>query len=247
VKTARSAREFSRARHVLAGGVSSPVRTFRAVGGTPLFIRSGAGAVLADADGNRYVDFCLSWGALILGHAHPRIVREIARQAREGTSYGAPTRLETELALRLRRHFPSCERFRFTSSGTEAVMTAVRLARGATGRTLVVKFEGCYHGHSDGLLAKGGSGLATLGHPASSGVPAGFARETLVLPYNDPEALGSAFRRHGRAIAAVLIEPVAGNMGVISFSTKSSRGSASTAEGRRASPASDRTSRPSAR
>ena len=215
LRTNKSRALFREAKTVLCGGVNSPVRAFKGVGGTPVFFEKGAGPRLIDADGNRYIDFCQSWGALALGHAHPAVVRAIARQAANGTSFGAPTRLETQLALLLKKYYPSCQKFRFTSSGTEAVMTAIRLARGFTGRSKIIKFEGCYHGHMDSLLVKGGSGLATLGKPDSAGIPAGFTHETIVLPYNDREALAAAFRKYAD-IAAIVIEPIAGNMGVIS-------------------------------
>ncbi len=211
----RSARAFRRARRSLVGGVDSPVRAFGAVGGSPLFFVRGRGADLWDVDGHRYVDLVGSWGAAILGHAPPGVVRAVRSAAGRGLSFGAPTELEHELAERIRRAVPGVERLRFVNSGTEAVMSAVRLARGATGRTKVVKFAGGYHGHSDGLLARAGSGAGAAALPDSAGVPAGFARETLVAPYNDAEALARIFERAGERIAAVVVEPVAGNMGVV--------------------------------
>src|SRR5467141_954163 len=183
----RSEEIFRRATEVLVGGVNSPVRAFLAVGGDPIVVDRAAGARLWDADGNEYIDYVCSWGALILGHAHPKVVEAIAAQARRGTSYGMPTELEIELAVRLRSALPSCEKVRFVSSGTEATMSAVRLARAATGRDLIIKFEGCYHGHSDSFLSEAGSGLATLGIPDSPGVPAALAALTLNAPYDDAE------------------------------------------------------------
>ena len=212
----RSERLFKRALGVLAGGVNSPVRAFKAVGGTPRFIRSGSGACLVDADGRRYIDYCLSWGPLILGHAHPGVLRAAARALKSGASFGAPAEAEILLAQEMRRAMPSLERVRLVSSGTEAVMSAVRLARGYTGRDLVLTFQGEYHGHSDGLLIRtSGSGLASFGIPGSAGVPAAWAAKTLAVPYNDSGAAARAFARHSRKIAAVLVEPVAGNMGLV--------------------------------
>lgn len=209
-----STKEFKRARSVIAGGVNSPVRAFKAMGGTPIFIKQGKGAVITDADGRRYIDFCMSWGALIFGHADARVAAAVAKQARKGTSFGAATPEESAVAERIRRLVPSCERLRFTSSGTEAAMSAIRLARGATNKSRIIKFEGCYHGHADALLVKAGSGLATFGHPSSAGVPELATRHTLVLPYNDSEAVRRAFDRYAD-IACVIVEPVAGNMGVV--------------------------------
>jgi glutamate-1-semialdehyde 2,1-aminomutase len=209
-----SVREFKRARSVIAGGVNSPVRAFKAMGGTPIFIKQGKGAVITDVDGRRYIDFCMSWGALIFGHADSKVASVVAKQARQGTSFGAATPEESGVAERIRRLVPSCERLRFTSSGTEAAMSAIRLARGATQKSRIIKFEGCYHGHADALLVKAGSGLATFGHPSSAGVPELATRHTLVLPYNDSEAVRRAFDRYAD-IACVIVEPVAGNMGVI--------------------------------
>jgi glutamate-1-semialdehyde 2,1-aminomutase len=207
---------FERARRVIPGGVNSPVRAFGAVGGTPPFIVRAEGAFIEDADGNRYVDLVQSWGASLFGHACPELVEAATQAARRGTSYGAPTEAEVELAESIVQALPSVEMVRLVSSGTEAAMSAVRLARGATGRELVVKFEGCYHGHSDPLLAKGaGSGVATFGLPASPGVTEGAARDTLQVPYNDLEAVRALFGRNGPRIACLIVEPVAANMGVV--------------------------------
>ena len=211
----RSEEVFRRATDVLVGGVNSPVRAFRAVGGEPIVVDGAAGARLWDADGNEYIDYVCSWGALILGHAHPSIVQAIAEQARRGTSYGMPTELEVQLAARIRKALPSCEKVRFVSSGTEATMSALRLARAATGRDLVIKFEGCYHGHSDSFLSEAGSGLATLGIAACPGVPQALAELTLNSPYNDAAAVEKLFLQHPGKIAAVIVEPVAANMGVV--------------------------------
>ncbi|HJQ69263.1 MAG TPA: glutamate-1-semialdehyde 2,1-aminomutase [Blastocatellia bacterium] len=213
--TTKSAELFQRARRVIPGGVNSPVRAFRAVGGEPLFIKDAAGPNIADADGNTYIDYVCSWGPAILGHAHPAVTEAIQKAASHGTSYGAPTEIEIELAQEIIAAFPSIERVRLTSSGTEAAMSAIRLARGATGRDRIVKFEGCYHGHSDSLLVKAGSGLATFATPDSAGVPEDFARNTIVLPFNDTEALRRTFEEQGDEIACLIIEPVAGNMGCV--------------------------------
>ncbi len=199
---------------LMPGGVSSPVRAFKAVGGLPLFIERGEGAYLVDVDGNRYVDYVLSWGPLILGHAHPRVVAALDNAVRSGTSFGAPSPLELELARLIRDAMPSIELVRFVNSGTEATMSALRLARAFTGRTKVVKFTGCYHGHADLLLVQAGSGVATLGLPDSPGVTPGAVVDTLAAPYNDVTAVERAFAEHDD-IAAVIVEPVAGNMGLV--------------------------------
>ncbi len=212
--TAASEALFDRARAVTPGGVNSPVRAFTAVGGTPRFITSASGAWLTDADGNDYVDLICSWGPMLLGHAHPDVQAAVAGAVARGTSYGTPTEPEVELAEEIVARTP-VERVRFVSSGTEATMSAIRLARGATGRDLVVKFAGCYHGHVDSLLAEAGSGVATLAVPGTSGVPATSAAETLVLPYNDREAVRLAFERHGDRIACLMTEAFPGNMGVV--------------------------------
>ncbi|HEX6843962.1 MAG TPA: glutamate-1-semialdehyde 2,1-aminomutase [Actinomycetota bacterium] len=207
---------FARARAVIPGGVDSPVRAFGAVGGTPRFYVRGEGAYVWDADGERYVDLVQSWGALLFGHARPEIVEAAVEAAARGTSFGAPTEGEVELAARLVDALPGVDRVRLVSSGTEAAMSAIRLARGTTGRDLLVKFDGCYHGHSDALLAKGGgSGLATFGIPGSPGVTEGAARDTLTAPYNDLAAVEALFAERGDAIAVVAVEPVAANMGVV--------------------------------
>lgn len=213
--TTQSQRLFKRAQKVIPGGVNSPVRAFRAVGREPLFIRSAAGAKITDADGNTYIDYVGSWGPMILGHAQHEVIEAIREAAERGTSYGAPTELEIELASQIIDAFPSIERVRLTSSGTEAAMSAIRVARGFTGCDRIVKFEGCYHGHSDGLLVKAGSGLATFGTPDSAGVPADIARNTIVVPFNDVAALENVFEDQGKEIACVIIEPVAGNMGCV--------------------------------
>jgi glutamate-1-semialdehyde 2,1-aminomutase len=206
---------MERARRVLPGGVNSPVRAYRAVGGEPVVIAEGAGALVRDVDGNEYVDYVASFGPLILGHAHPAVVEAVRDAARRGTSFGAPTEAEAELAERVVAAVPSMEMVRFVNSGTEATMSALRLARAAAGRDLVLKFEGCYHGHSDGLLAAAGSGVATFALPDSPGVPAAFAAQTLLAPYNDLAAVEATFDAHPGAVACVIVEPVAGNMGLI--------------------------------
>jgi glutamate-1-semialdehyde 2,1-aminomutase len=213
INTEKSDELFERAARVIPGGVNSPVRAFRAVGRAPLFIRDASGATIMDVDGNAFIDYVGSWGPMIAGHAHPRILDAIREAATHGTSYGAPT--EIELAEEIIRAFPSIERVRLTSSGTEAAMSALRLARGFTGRDRILKFEGCYHGHSDSLLVKAGSGLATFGTPDSAGVPADFARNTIVIPYNDDAALRQTFAEQGSEIACVIVEPIAGNMGCV--------------------------------
>ena len=210
-----SERLFAEARAVMPGGVSSPVRAFGSVGGTPRFMVSARGAYLRDADGHTYVDLVGSWGPAILGHAHPAVVAAVQEAAAHGLTFGAPTARETELAEEIRRRVPAVDRLRFVSTGTEATMTAIRLARGVTGRPLVVKFAGCYHGHLDALLAQAGSGLATFALPGSSGVTEATAAETLVLPYNDLAAVEAAFTEHGDRIAVVITEAAPANMGVV--------------------------------
>ncbi|MGA2252888.1 glutamate-1-semialdehyde 2,1-aminomutase [Terracidiphilus sp.] len=204
-----------RAERLFPGGVNSPVRAFRAVGGGAPFLESAAGAWLTDADGNRYIDYFGSWGPMILGHAFPPVVEAIERAARKGASFGASTAAEGDLAERVMACYPAIEKMRFVSSGTEATMSAIRLARAATGRDVIVKFEGCYHGHADGLLVKAGSGVATFGIPGSAGVPEAVAKLTLALPYNDLDAMEEAFAAHRGEIAAVILEPVVGNAGCI--------------------------------
>ena len=206
---------FQRAQRTIPGGVNSPVRAFRSVGGTPRFFTRGEGAWVWDADGRRYIDYVGSWGPLILGHADPDVVRAVQEAAARGLSFGAPTEGEIDLAEQLVRLVPSMEMVRLVSSGTEATMSAIRLARGFTGRDAIVKFEGCYHGHADSLLVKAGSGALTFGNPSSGGVPDDFARHTLVLDYNDAQGLRDAFAQHGERIACVIVEPVAGNMNLI--------------------------------
>jgi glutamate-1-semialdehyde 2,1-aminomutase len=211
----RSQLLFDQAQRVIAGGVNSPVRAFLGVGGTPLFISSGNGARITDADGNEYIDYVMSWGALALGHAHPKVVEAITRQAARGTSFGAPTEAETGLATMITEALPSVERVRFVSSGTEAAMSALRLARAATGRRKIVKLVGCYHGHADPLLVHAGSGVATLALPDSPGVTPGAVADTLLAPYNDTAALAGVFAESRGEVAAVILEPVAGNMGLV--------------------------------
>src|SRR5438477_4083092 len=211
----RSREIFERAEKVLVGGVNSPVRAFRSVGGEPLIIERGSGQHLYDADGNELLDFVCSWGAIIVGHANPAISEAIADQARRGTSFGVTTELELELATLITRAIPFVEKIRFVSSGTEATMSAVRLARGVTKRDFIVKFEGCYHGHADSFLSQAGSGLATLGIAECPGVPAALARLTLNVPYNDLKAVERLFEQHKNEIAAVIVEPIAANMGVV--------------------------------
>lgn len=213
-----SEKAFRKALTVLPGGVDSPVRAFQAVGGTPVFFVRGQGSRVEDADSRQYIDYCQSWGALLFGHAPETVVKKAVRQAAKGSTFGAPTKLETDLALAIRDFFPSMEKLRFVSSGTEAVMSALRLARGFTGRSLVLKFDGNYHGHSDPLLVNAGSGLATFSGQelaSSAGVPAALARLTLSVPYNDLQAVEAAFAAHTGQIAAVIVEPVAANMGLV--------------------------------
>ena len=213
--TSRNEELFAAAQRVIPGGVNSPVRAFHAVGGTPCFFARGNGARAWDADGKAYIDYVGSWGPLILGHAHPAVVQAVQRAAADGLSFGAPTAAEVELAEMLCQRVPGLEQVRLVSSGTEATMSAIRLARGYTGRSKIVKFEGCYHGHGDALLVKAGSGALTLGNPSSAGVPAETVAHTLVLEYNNVEALEAVFQRDGAAIACVIAEPVAGNMNLV--------------------------------
>ncbi len=206
---------FIRAQRTIPAGVNSPVRAFRSVGGTPRFFERGEGAYLWDADGKRYIDYVGSWGPAILGHAHPAVVRAVVEAAPKGLSFGAPTEVEVEMAETLCRLVPSMDMVRLVSSGTEATMSALRLARGFTGRSKIVKFEGCYHGHGDSLLVKAGSGALTFGQPSSAGVPPAIANETIVLPYNDLGAIDAAFKAEGDQIACVIVEPIVGNMNLI--------------------------------
>ena len=206
---------FERARRVIPGGVNSPVRAFKAVGGTPRFVKRAQGAYFWDANDTRYIDYIGSWGPMILGHGHPAIVQAVQDAVLEGFSYGAPTEREIELAEEILRLVPSMDMVRLVSSGTEAAMTAIRLARGATGRSKFIKFEGCYHGHADALLVKAGSGLATFGNPTSAGVPPEVVQHTLVLEYNNVEQLEAAFARHGPELACLMVEPIAGNMNFV--------------------------------
>ncbi len=211
----RSISAFARAKNVIAGGVNSSVRAFKAVGGTPVFMKSGSGATIYDIDGHEYIDYVLSWGPLILGHAHPAVVKAVQSAAARGSSFGAPTEAESELAELVCAMVPSIERVRFTSSGVEATMSAIRLARGYTRREKIVKFAGCYHGAADGFLISAGSSALTLGVPSSPGVPKSTASDTIVVPYNDADALARAFEESGPEIAGVIIEPYIGNMGLV--------------------------------
>jgi glutamate-1-semialdehyde 2,1-aminomutase len=215
MKKETSSQLYAKAQNVMPGGVNSPVRAFNAVGGEPLFIKSAKGCIITDVDGNEFIDYVSSWGPLIFGHAHPRIVEAITRQAELGTSYGASTELEIELAEKVVNAVPSIDVVRMVNSGTEAVMSALRLARGITGRDKIVKFEGCYHGHGDSLLVKAGSGLASLGIPECPGIVSSLAEKTLNLPFNDAEQVRQLFAKEGGEIAALIVEPVAGNMGAI--------------------------------
>jgi glutamate-1-semialdehyde 2,1-aminomutase len=211
----QSKKLFEKSQRVIPGGVNSPVRAFRSVGGTPIFFREAKGAYLWDVDGNKYIDYVGSWGPAILGHAHPEVVKAVQDRAAKGMSFGAPTEAELELAERLVELLPSIEQVRLTSSGTEATMSAIRLARGFTGRTKIMKFEGCYHGHGDALLVKAGSGALTFGHPSSAGVPADVVANTLVLSFNDLDELKKTFAQIGDELACVIIEPIAGNMNFV--------------------------------
>jgi len=206
---------FNEARDVIAGGVNSPVRAFAGVGGDPVFFKSAKGAWLETEDGRRLIDYVGSWGPMILGHCHPDVIDAVVQTAKNGLSFGAPCVLETQIATKIRELMPSLERVRMVSSGTEATMSAIRLARGHTGRDKIIKFEGCYHGHSDSLLIKAGSGALTLGVPSSPGVPAGLAENTITLSYNDADAVRAAFAELGEQIACVIVEPIAGNMNMV--------------------------------
>ena len=211
----KSKAAYEAAKSVLAGGVNSPVRAFNSVGGTPPFIASASGAHITDIDGNAYIDYVGSWGPMILGHAHPQIISAVSAALARGSSFGAPTEAETELAELIVKAFPSIERVRLVNSGTEATMSALRLARAATGRDIVVKFEGCYHGHVDALLVAAGSGAVTFGHPTSAGIPEDAVGKTVVLPYNDIESVEQFMSERGDEVACIIVEPVAGNMGVV--------------------------------
>ncbi|MEL6867792.1 MAG: glutamate-1-semialdehyde 2,1-aminomutase, partial [Bacteroidota bacterium] len=215
IKRSASAALFKEAKQFFPGGVNSPVRAFKSVSGPPLFIRSGDGCRIQDEDGNTYLDFCCSWGPLILGHNHPAVRERIIETVGQGTSFGAPTRLGNQLGQLIIENNRYLEKIRFVSSGTEAVMSAIRLARGATGRQKIIKFEGCYHGHVDSLLVKAGSGLATFGVSTSAGIPPSFAQETIVVPLNDPASLEQALKEYGDDVAAVIIEPVPANNGLL--------------------------------
>ncbi|HLA27675.1 MAG TPA: aminotransferase class III-fold pyridoxal phosphate-dependent enzyme, partial [Syntrophales bacterium] len=210
-----NAKLFEEARKVIPGGVNSPVRAFGSVNATPLFISKARGAKIYDSEGREYIDYVLSWGPAILGHCHPEVIEAIEAAARRGTSFGAPTEMETEMAQMIVDAFPSIEMVRMVSSGTEAVMSAIRLTRGCTGRDKIIKFEGCYHGHSDSLLVKAGSGVATLGIPGSPGVPRQLAELTVTVPFNDLEAVKSIVEKEGTQFACIIVEPVAGNMGLV--------------------------------
>ena len=211
----KSEQLYQRASQSIAGGVNSPVRAFRAVGGTPIFFSKAKGPYLYDADGKRYIDYIGSWGPMIAGHANPTILKAVGDAIKNGLSFGAPTAIETEMAELVKSFFPSMAKLRFCSSGTEATMSAIRLARGFTGRDTIVKFEGCYHGHSDSLLVKAGSGALTFGIPSSPGVPPELAKQTLNLPFNDLEAATELLRQRGDSIACIIIEPITGNMNMI--------------------------------
>ena len=211
----KNTRLFQDASKVIPGGVNSPVRAFKAVDASPIFVEKAKGPYLYDADGNRYIDYCLSWGPMILGHANKHVLDEVKKVLPRGTSFGIPTKLETELAKMIVQAVDSIEKVRLVNSGTEAVMTAVRLARGCTGRDKVIKFIGCYHGHVDHMLVQAGSGATTFGSPSSPGVPRDFTKHTILLPYNDPQAVEKAFSKYAGKIAAVIVEPIAGNMGVV--------------------------------
>jgi len=215
MKTVRSAHLFSVAQPLIPGGVNSPVRAFQSVGGQPLFMKRAKGPHLYDTDGNRFIDYVLSWGPMILGHANPQVIQSVMRAVRKGTSFGTPCEQEIQLASLITQALPSVEQVRLVNSGTEAVMSAIRVARGFTKRDGILKFEGCYHGHADHLLVKAGSGVATLGIPDSQGVPASFARHTFTAPYNDFNAVRKILQKHAKHLAGIIVEPVAGNMGVV--------------------------------
>jgi glutamate-1-semialdehyde 2,1-aminomutase len=215
MKHTKSAALFQKAVGLMPGGVNSPVRAFKAVGGSPLFIRSAKGSKIRDVDGNEYIDYVLSWGPMIAGHCHPAVVKAVKAAIDRGTSFGAPTPLEIELAQMVMKVYPSIQKIRMVNSGTEATMSAIRVARGFTGRDMIVKFEGCYHGHADGLLVKAGSGAMTFGVPDSPGVPRSYAKNTLTLPYNDTKALKALLAKKGAKIACVIVEPVVGNIGCV--------------------------------
>lgn len=211
----RNTELFSRACNTIPGGVNSPVRAFRSVGGTPRFIQRAKGPYIWDAEGSRYIDYLGSWGPAILGHAHPEVIQAVQQAAENGLSFGAPTEAEIEIAEAIVARLPSMEQVRLVSSGTEATMSAIRLARGYTGRSRIIKFEGCYHGHADSLLVKAGSGMLTFGNPTSAGVPAEFVQHTLVLDYNDLDAVAAAFEKYPEEIACIIVEPIAGNMNLV--------------------------------
>jgi len=215
VKQTKTQRLWHESCKHLAGGVNSPVRAFNGVGGVPVFAKKGKGKWLWDEDSNRYLDFSASWGPLILGQLPSQVVSALKSQMTRGLTFGMPTELEISLAQEVKKAFPAIERVRMVSSGTEATMSAIRLARGVTGRDMIVKFSGCYHGHADGLLVAAGSGLATLGTPSSKGVPSAYVKETLVLPYNNFQALDKVFKKYKKRIAGIILEPIAGNMGVV--------------------------------
>jgi glutamate-1-semialdehyde 2,1-aminomutase len=211
----KSRKLFEKALRVIPGGVNSPVRAFKAVGGNPLFIKSAKGSRIYDVDGNKYIDYVLSWGPMILGHSHPAIVKALRSAIEKGTSFGAPTKLEIELAELILQAYPSMEKIRMVSSGTEATMSAIRVARGFSGRDKIIKFEGCYHGHADGLLVKAGSGAMTFGIPDSPGVPKSYAKNTLTIPFNNSKAFIDIVRKDWKSIACVIVEPIAGNVGCV--------------------------------
>lgn len=215
MKWIRSKKFYSEAKRYIPGGVNSPVRAFRSVGGSPLFIKKASGSKIYDIDGNEYIDYVLSWGPMILGHSHPKVVKAIKKAIEKGTSYGAPTELELELARMVIKAFPSIEMVRMVNSGTEATMSAIRVARGYTGRDKVIKFEGCYHGHADGLLVRAGSGATTFGVPDSPGVPKDYTKNTINLPFNDLKKVKRVLERIGDKVACIIVEPIVGNMGCI--------------------------------